>query len=224
MKVAVYKEVVQLVRKDVKLEWRNRYAINGIALYLAASIFVCYLSFQFGQWLTPIVWNALFWIIMLFSAMNAIAKSFFQENANRNYYYYFITSPEGLILSKLIYNTGLMLLLALLGYLMFGVVLGNPVQDKPLYLLIIMLAAFGFAGAMTMISGIASKAGNNAVLMAILSFPVVLPILLLVIKASKNALDGLDRASSMDEIVLLIAVNVIIVTLSYLLFPYLWRS
>ncbi|MEM8894105.1 MAG: ABC transporter permease, partial [Bacteroidota bacterium] len=36
--------------------------------------------------------------------------------------------------------------------------------------------------------------------------------------------DGLDRASSLDEILVLMAINVSIITLSFLLFPYLWRS
>lgn len=218
------KEISHLILKDVSLEWRNRYAINGIILYTAAAIFICYLSFQMGAAVSPIIWNALFWIIMLFSAMNAIAKSFFQENDQRNFYYYQITSPQGLILSKIIYNSCLMLLLSLMGYGFFSLVLGNPVQDGALYFLILFLASFGFAGSLTMISGIASKAGNNAVLMAILSFPVVLPMLLMIIKASKNAIDGLDRASSLDEIMVLLAINVIIITLSFLLFPYLWRS
>lgn len=218
------KEINALIQKDLTLEWRNRYALNGILLYTAASIFICYLAFQYGQAITPIVWNTLFWIIMLFAAMNAVAKSFFQENANRHYYYYFLSSPEALIISKIVYNSGLMLLLSGLGYAMFSMVLGNPVQDQGLYILVIVLAAIGFAGSLTMISGIASKAGNNAVLMAVLSFPVVLPILLMVIKSSKNAMDGLDRSASFDEIIVLMAINLIIITLSYLLFPYLWRS
>lgn len=218
------REISALIQKDLTLEWRNRYALNGILLYTASSIFICYLAFQYGQALTPIVWNTLFWIIMLFSAMNAVAKSFFQENANRQYYYFFLTSPESLIISKILYNTGLMVLLAVLGYGMFSMILGNPVQDKGLYFIIILLAAVGFAGSLTMISGIASKAGNNAVLMAVLSFPVVLPILLMVIKSSKNAMDGLDWSASTDEILVLVAINVIIITLSYLLFPYLWRG
>ncbi len=177
-----------------------------------------------GTAVGPIVWNALFWIIMLFTAMNAIAKSFFQESEQRHYYYYHITSPQGLIISKIGYNSLLMLILALLGYAFFSLILGNPVQDKALYFVILILSSIGFAGSLTMVSGIASRAGNNAVLMAILSFPVVLPMLLMIIKASKNAIDGLDRASSADEILVLLAINVIIITLSFLLFPYLWRS
>jgi heme exporter protein B len=93
-----------------------------------------------------------------------------------------------------------------------------------LFIASILLGALGFSTTLTMVSGIASKAGNNSVLMAILSFPVIIPMLLMLMKVSKNAMDGLDRASSSDEIVTLLAINAIVVSLSYVLFPYLWRS
>jgi heme exporter protein B len=75
-----------------------------------------------------------------------------------------------------------------------------------------------------MISAIAAKAGNNATLMAILSFPVILPLLILIIKLSKNAMDGLDRSVSYDEIAVLCAINAIVIAVSLILFPYLWRD
>jgi heme exporter protein B len=75
-----------------------------------------------------------------------------------------------------------------------------------------------------MISAIASKAGNNGTLMAILSFPVIIPLLMLVIKLSKNAMDGLDRSVSLKEIGVLFAINAIVIVISLLLFPYLWRD
>jgi heme exporter protein B len=169
-------------------------------------------------------WNALFWIILLFSSVNAVAKSFVQEQQGRQLYYYMIASPESIILSKILYNSGLTLILALLGYGVFSVVLGNPVQDQGLFLLNLVLGAMGFSASLTMVSGIASKAGNNATLMAILSFPVIIPILLMAIRISKNALDGLDWSVSSDKLLSLLAINVLVSTTSYLLFPYLWRS
>jgi heme exporter protein B len=169
-------------------------------------------------------WNALFWIILLFSSVNAVAKSFVQEQQGRQLYYYMIASPESIILSKIVYNTGLTLILALLGYGVFSMVLGNPVQDQGLFLLNLVLGAMGFSASLTMVSGIASKAGNNATLMAILSFPVIIPILLMAIRISKNALDGLDWSVSSDKLLSLLAINVLVATTSYLLFPYLWRS
>ena len=188
-------------------------------------MFVCYLSFNArrGQ-LTPIVWNTLFWIILLFTAINAIAKSFVQERAGRQLYYYTLVSPQQIILSKIAYNTALMLVLALLGFATYAFVLGNPVQDVGLYLLTLVLGAVGFAASLTLVSGIASKAENPATLMAVLSFPIILPLLLMLLKVSKNALDGIDRGESLNEIGTVLAIDAIVLTLSWLLFPFLWRS
>lgn len=219
------KEIHILLKKEIILEWRQRYAFNGMLLYVASTILVCYLSFNLKMaQLNPITWNALFWIIMLFTAVNAIAKSFVQENSGRLLYYYSVVSAQGVILSKIIYNTALMLMLTGLGYLFYSTVLGNPVGDHGLFLMNLLLASVGFSTTLTMVSGIAAKAGNNTMLMAILSFPVIIPILLLTIKISKNAIDGLDRSVSNQDIITLLAINVLVATLSFILFPYLWRS
>ena len=218
-------EVKSLLYKELLLEWRHKYALNGILLYTFSTIFICYLSFNIKNvGISQLSWNALFWIIMLFSATSAMAKSFVQEGQDRVLYYYTLVSPQGIILSKMIFNVLLTLVLSALALALFSLVLGYPVQDHTLFLINLILGSFGLATTLTMISGIASKAGNNAILMAILSFPVVLPVLLMVIKISKNAIDGIDRSSSWDEVVNLIAINVIIGTLAYILFPYLWRS
>ena len=161
---------------------------------------------------------------MLFSAVNAVAKSFIQESSGRQLYYYTLASPEAIILSKMLYNTLLMLVLATLGYTVYSLVLGNPVGDQGLFIVNMLLGAVGFSACLTMVSAIASKAGNNATLMAILSFPVILPLLLMVIRVSKNAIDGIDRDLSMDKLLTLIAINAIVSVVSFMLFPYLWRS
>jgi heme exporter protein B len=219
------KEVLYLVQKDIVLEWRQKYAFNGMLLYVGSTVFIVYLSFSLrGNVLSVPLWNALFWIILLFTSVNAIAKSFVQESRGRLLYYYSLVSPQGIILAKIIYNAALMLALALIGYLFYAIVLGNPVQDPLIFLLTIVLGALGFATTLTMISGIASKAANSSTLMAVLGFPVIVPMLLMLMRMSKNAIDGLDRGESLDELLTLISINIIVVTVSYLLFPYLWRN
>lgn len=219
------KEVRILLKKEFILEWRQRYALNGMLLYVGSTIFVCYLSFNLNMsQLNVITWNALFWIIMLFNAVNAITKSFIQEREQRQLYYYTLVSPHGIIVAKTVYNVFLMLALTILAYLVYSLVLGNKVQDQALFAAGIFLGALGFSTSLTMISSIAAKASNNSTLMAILGFPVILPIILMVIKISKNAIDGIARSESYNEMVTLLSINVIVGVVSYLLFPYIWRS
>jgi len=211
--------------KEIQLEWRARYVLNGVLLYLVSSIFVIYLSFQLnGVSIEPVVWNILFWIVQLFTAFNIVAKSFFQERYNRFFYYYTLFSPEVLIISKIIYNTLLMAGIGLLGMLVFVVIMGNPIQDIAGFLICLVSASVGFSSTLTMVSGIASKAGNNTTLLAILGFPVILPLLLMTLRLSKNAIDGLDFSLQADKLLVIWAINLLTTALATLLFPYIWRS
>jgi heme exporter protein B len=98
------------------------------------------------------------------------------------------------------------------------------VQDPGFYLLAVAVGGVSFSSVFTMVSAIASKANNNTTLMAVLSFPVMVPLLMLLIKFSKNAMDGLDRSVSLNELTALLLINVIVIAVSLLLFPYIWRE
>ena len=222
-------QTFELLKKEILLEWRSKYAFNGILLYIVSTVFVCYISFNLnpgfkGSAGYPIVWNILFWIIMLFASVNAIAKSFLQESKSRLLYYYCLASPQAIILSKTIYNALLMALLSVLALLVYMLFFTNTVNDLFFYFLVVLLGSTSFSTVFTMLSAIAAKAGNNGTLMAILSFPVIIPVILLLIKVSKAAMDGIDRSLSYGSIGVLFAINTIVVAASLILFPYLWRD
>lgn len=200
---------------------RNKYSLGGILLYVVSTVFVSYLSFK--KIVTPSTWNALFWIILLFASINAIAKSFISETRGKLLYLYTLVSPQAVILSKIIYNSLLLTVLSALCLLVYSLFVGNLIQDYPLFLLTLLLGSFGFSSLLTMVSAIASKTSNNFTLMAILSFPIMIPLLMVLIKLSKNAIDGLERWD-VNYLLVLVFINTIIIALSYLLFRYLWRD
>lgn len=215
-------QVKTLFLKEFTLEWRNRYALNGMLLYVVSTVFVCYLSFR--NIVSVPVWNALFWIIMLFASINAVGKSFIQERKGRLLYYYSIASPQAFLLAKMAYNTLLMLVITFLAYAIYGGMVGDLVQDHLMFSVALVSGSTGFALILTLMSAIAAKTDNNMSLMAILSFPVQLPFLITLIKLSKNAVDGLDPSVSYNLIGVLWLIILIVVALSYILFPYLWRD
>lgn len=219
------KTLLLLIQKEFTLELRRKAVISGIGLYLLSLIFICYLTFSLRQnSISEATWSALFWLAILFSVVNSVAKSFIGEKKGTFIYYYSIAGPHVIILAKIVYNTILCLFLSLTGFLLFSLFIDNPIQDKLIFILTLALTSFGFAAALSLISGIASKANNSNILMAVLSFPVVISILLLAIKITKNVLDGIDRSASTDELLNLLAINCILTALAYLLFPYIWRS
>lgn len=215
-------QIKQLLIKDLVLEWRQKYALSGIFLYLASTIVLIYISFT--EKIEPITWVTLFWIILLFAAVNAIAKSFLQESKQRQLYYYSLVSPQAVILAKLIYNTILLSFLSLIGLGMYVFFMGNPIEDFSLFMINIGLGTVGFSFCFTLIAAIAAQASNNATLMPILSFPIIIPMLGLLIKISKAALLGLEDDNTTKDINILLAIDGVMVVLSFILFPYLWQD
>lgn len=194
-------------------------------LYVGGTVFISYIAFSIKtQRLMPVTWNAMFWIILFFAALHSISKSFTQESENRNYYYFYVVKPEAIILSKMIYNFINMLIVSLISFLFFYVVFEIPILNLPLFFLNILLGSLSFSFSLSLISAIASKARNNSSLMAILSVPIIIPVLMMLVKISNHAIDGIQMATVYDEILVLLAINMILITVSYLLFPYLWKS
>jgi heme exporter protein B len=218
----VLAQTLSLFRRELLTEQRRRYAFFGVLLYVVATVFVSRYSFRVVREVP--VWNALFWIILLFASVIAVARSFAQESSGRLLYLYTLADPRAVLFAKLLYNSLLMIVLGLTGLAVFGIVVNYPVADTPLFLLTLVLGCMGLAGTFTLISAIASKAGNNFALMSVLGFPVVLPMLLAIIRASKMAADGTGWDGAAMYLGIIIALNVIVVTLSGLLFPYLWRD
>ena len=216
------KETKILIGKEIRLELKQKYVLNGILLYLVSTIFVTYLAFD--RIIDADTWNSLFWIILLFVAVNGISKSFVQESPARHLYYYTIASPQAVLLSKVIYNLLLMTILSIFSFLFFLLLMGNMVVNIPLFLITLILGSLGLASILTMVAAIASRASNNFSLIAILSFPIVLPLLGTLMKVSKSALSASEWSGNYGFIVILLTINITVIVLAYLLFPYLWRD
>lgn len=215
------KEIGILLRKEITLEMRTKYALGGILLYVASTVFVIKLSFLRTD---PQTWNALFWITALFAGVNAVVKSFVAENTARQLYFYQIANPIAIILSKIIYNILLLLLVNILLLIVMSVMIHSPIRDIPQYILSIFLGASSFAIAFTFVSAIAAKASNAATMMAILSFPVILPVLLTLIRLSTNAVGAMRDTAWIENVYTLLGIDAILIALCFLLFPFLWRD
>lgn len=217
-----FKQTLHLLRKDIQLEWRQRYAIGGVLLYVVSTVFVVYAAL--GQIVGGAVWAALFWIIILFASVNAIAKSFVQESNDRQLYYYFLASPIAVIASKILYNIALLTGISLLALAVFSMMLGYPIHQHGLFLGTVILGSIGFAIAFTFISAISAKAQQSATLMAVLSFPIIIPILLMLLRLTKIAANLMTDTAYYRDIFILLSIDAILASLVFLLFPMLWRD
>jgi heme exporter protein B len=215
------KHITTLIKKDILLEIRQQYSLYGILLYVASTIFVVYLTMGQPQ---SDVWNSMFWVIELFVCVNAVAKSFLQENKNRMLYFYSIAGAKDFIISKLIFNALLMCVMSLLSLFIFTLLLGNPLQNALQFIAIACLGGVGLSLIFTFLAAIAAKAQQQAALMAIMGFPIIIPQILLLSKISKIAFAETAQSGLWQMIALLISLDLLIVLLAIILFPFLWKD
>ena len=217
------KTIVALLKKDLLLELRQQHSFYGILLYVASTIFVLYLSIAPAP--EGDVWNGLFWTIQIFVCVNAVAKSFLQESRARMLYFYTIAGAKEFIIAKLIYNTILMLVMSLLSLGLFFVLLKNPLVHTFKFVGIVCIGGISISLVFTLLAAIAAKAQQNAALMAILGFPLIIPQLLLLVKLSKSAFGEIFQEGAILQLSLLIAgLDVMVIALSIILFPFLWKD
>src|SRR5436190_2226776 len=138
-------------------------------------------------------------------------------------YFYSIASPADFILSKLLFNSLLMLLMSLLSILLFILFLGNPMQKALPFIGLVLLGGWSLSLIFTFLAAIAAKAQQNAAIMAVLGFPLIIPQLLVLMKLSNAAFAPLVTIP-LESILLLVALDVLVILLAVILFPFLWKD
>ncbi|MEQ1553128.1 MAG: heme exporter protein CcmB [Ferruginibacter sp.] len=217
------KKIFALLKKDLMLELRSQHTFYGILLYIASTIFVLYLSLPDSP--EANVWNAIFWTIQLFVCVNTVAKSFLAESRGLMLYYYSITSPTEFIIAKLLFNIVLMVIMSTVSLLLFYIFLDSPVTNALKFYGIVILGGTSISLTFTLMSAIAAKAQQNAALIAILGFPVILPQLLLLVKLSKTGFAEVFRNGVVLQLTgLIVGLDILVFVLAVILFPYLWKE
>jgi len=214
-----------LWKKEVRQELRQKHALAGVAMYVLATVFVCYLSFETIQ--TERVWGGLVWITGLFTAFNAMQKTFQQEGAGTQLYLYSLASPRAVMLSKALYNAMLVAILNLVSLAFFLLFFGDKMLadiDIAQFTLGMILGSSGLGITLTFVSGLAYKSGTGVGLVAILGFPVVIPLLITIVRFTTGAILGMTWLENGLNLLVLIILNGSSLLLSLLLFPYLWRE
>lgn len=213
--------IMRLIRKDLQLEYRDSASFFGIVLFTFTTVFIVYKSFR--EISVPL-WNALFWIVLLFVVINLVIKSFRNENHTQNLYYRMTVSPGNIIVAKLIYNSlnlfgFAMLLWGLMSFFSF-----NPVLNSLQFVSLLFLASIGLASVFTFVSVLGSADANNATMISILGMPLVLPIILLSIKICASSIGLLSSSTLNTDFSLLIGIDLLLIGASIILFPILWKA
>ena len=210
-----------LLKAEFINEWRNASTFTGMLLYAVAACYLIYILFK-GD-IGTITYIATFWLLMLFVTINAIGRSMTQ---NLNEQYYFLrqfVSPHLLIVTKIIYNAILAIFIGVIVQLLFMLFFPDNINNQIKFLAINILGVFGLASLFTLLSAI-SAGTNNISITAVLGFPIVLPLLMLIVRLSGFADFSINEEDYRSNLAVVALLDSIIVIMSLILFPFLWKE
>jgi heme exporter protein B len=211
-----------LLRMYWALEGRNRQVLSSVILYVLVIVLVSGYIFQEPETLT---WLALYWMILLFAAVNAGVLSFVQEAGGRRWYYYQLADPFSVFIAKSVHLFFLIMLVALLTGSMLALRYTLPDLNVGTLMAATSLACAGLAMLFAFMSGAASQAAHSATLTTIIGFPLVIGICMLAGKiAASSLMQGLDADAMKWDYLMLIGLDLLIGGMGMLLFAYIWRD
>lgn len=214
-----------LFKKDWESELRTRYAINALAMFILVTISVILFSIgqeQISEYLT----GGLLWVVIFFSAMSGLARAFVsEEERGTTMTLHLIAAPSTVFTGKLLFNLILVFLMNIVISILFSLLFeGFVIKNLLLFILAFIFGNIGIGIASTIISAIIAKANTKGTLYPVLSFPILLPLILILLELTKFCIDGNSISSSFTEIAVLICYDVIMGTASYLLFDFIWKE
>lgn len=210
--------------KDVQQEFKTRYAMNAILLFAVVTLSA--VSFAIGTFSAgEQILSALFWIILFFSSMSGLSHIFIrEEEAQTADTLKLVARPMHIFLGKFVFNLLLLFALEIVLVPLFIGLMNFKLASFGLFVLILFIGSFGLAGGGTMVAAIISKASAKGALFTVLSFPILLPVLISGISATKTVSEIASFSEVRNEIQALFAYSVIVITASVLLFDYVWNE
>ena len=162
---------------------------------------------------------------MLFSAMSGLAQAFIrEEEAGTALTLRLMADPDPVYIGKLLFNFSLLTVMAALITPIFFIFTDAPASGIATFILILVLGVIGLCSATTLVAAIIAKASVKGALFAVLAFPILMPLLLVLILATEKVLDSGAIGDIATEIQFLVAYGVVMVTGSVLLFKFVWQE
>ena len=210
--------------KDLKLELRDKYALNAVLMFGITTLAV--VSFSLGQRnLPPHLLGALFWVIMFFSAMSGLAHIFIrEEESGTSLALRLAAPPDAVYIGKLLFNLILLSVLTVIITPLFFIFTNAPVSSTIDFIPILILGVLGLCSATTLIAAIIARAAVKGALFAVLSFPIIIPLLLTLVISTQKLFEGSGVGSVMTELQFLLAYMVVMIVGSLMLFKFVWTE
>jgi len=213
--------IFHIARRDLTLEFRERYSFLSAILYLIAITFIVYKVF--GR-IEPPTRIGLFWILILFTCINVVSYSFSFHGQKRKYYHYILYRSYELIIAKWLINLVKMLIAGFLLVLLQSIFADEPMKDIALFSKVYLLSIIGMTAAMTLISSISSYSQNQNTLIAIMSIPLLIPILLVGMRLSLISERIIVDTEINNYLIMLVGINIVYIAILIIFIPLTWKA
>ncbi len=217
-------ESAAIFAKDWRCEFRTRYALNTIALFALTTLVVVSVS------LGPLgvsgvervtVLPVLLWLILLFAAAAGLPRSFVhEEESHTATALRLAATPSALFCGKLAYSLTLLLALEAIVAPLYLAMVQLAVAEPARLALALVLGGYGLAAGSTLVAAIISQARGKGTLFSVLSFPVLMPLLLLAIELTRGAVSGDVSAEALPQLLLY---DGTVTVAGLMLFPVVWN-
>ncbi len=179
-----------------------------------------------GEKLNNQVISGIFWIIMFFGSMTGLSKSFVSEEERGTYLLLQLNSkPYAVYFGKLIFNMILSVSINVIAIILVLTFFSDlEIKNAGLFILIMFLGSIAIAAATTIISALIAKANSKNALFPVLSFPILLPIIIIGIQVTAGSFDGATFAVSQNDLQLIFSYTGIMTVASYFLFDIVWKD
>lgn len=221
----VIQRSIAVLKKELLSEFRTRYAISAILLFVLTTITMIVFATS-GDVLSPEVAAGILWIVMFFGAMTGLSKSFVsEEERGTSLYLKLIAGSSSIYFGKLIFNIMLSIALNTVAVLLFFMFIGNiTVTSTAIFISSILMGSISVAAATTIISALIAKANSKNALFPVLSFPIILPVIILGIQTTVQSFTGADFEEAQNDFQMLFSYSGLMVLASYYLFDFVWKE
>lgn len=175
-------------RKDLQAELRSRYAINTVLAFVGACLLLILYALRAEQ-LAPTPKSGLIWIVILFAALSSLSRAFVAETDRHTFDLLRLHGRAAEVFAgKLLYNFCFALAVNVLTFGLYIFLLGMPVADGAALALVLLLGTAGLSAVATMLAAIVSQADRKGAIFSVLSLPLLFPLVLLLVRATRAAL------------------------------------
>lgn len=216
------KSFFYLLRTEWQREFKDFTSWLSTMQYLLASTFIVYLIFREmgGQ-----LWLSMFWVIALFSLINAASTAFKDEFSTQYIWLYQQFAAEVVLMAKVVFsflrNTALLLVLWGLMSLFFG----QAIMMTGGFLVSLFLAALNFSAISHLVNAISHRTDRAQMLYPVLNLPLTIPVLLELYSIGAIAI-GINPAANdwYSDASILLSMGLIFCVAALFLFPFVWKE